>query len=108
MIHGYLDELADRERFDISHNYAALFPVEVISAMLAPPADRQQIRLWTDEFLFAVRAIQADPGGDHRFYFEMAGYFLDLARQKRQFPTTSSSAASSTPRSPMMTPPSAR
>ena len=41
-----------RQNFDIVADFAALFPVEIISSMLGvPPGERQQIRLWTDGFL---------------------------------------------------------
>ena len=52
VISSYLDELNDKTHFDVVADFAALFPVEIISSMLGVPAgERQQIRLWTDEFL---------------------------------------------------------
>jgi cytochrome P450 len=87
VIHGYLDDLADRERFDVVADFAALFPVEVISAMLGvPAADRQQIRLWTDEFLFRSPGDPKPTQEGMTASLEMAGYFLELARQKRARP----------------------
>jgi cytochrome P450 len=83
----FLDDLEGRDRFDIVADFAALFPVEVISAMLGvPAADRQRIRLWTDAFL------HREPGNPYTTEegivasLEMAGYFLDLAREKRRRP----------------------
>lgn len=41
-----------RESFDLVRDFAALFPVEIISAMLGVPGeDRQQIRPWIDDML---------------------------------------------------------
>ncbi len=48
----YLDQLDSRSEFDIVADFAAPFPVEVISAVLGVPEEgRQQIRHWTDEML---------------------------------------------------------
>lgn len=42
----------DPDRFDVVSDFAALFPVEVITSMLGVPAGlRQQVRLWIDEQL---------------------------------------------------------
>ena len=47
-----LDTLRGRTEFDAVADFAALFPVEVISATLGvPPADRQAVRLRTDALL---------------------------------------------------------
>jgi cytochrome P450 len=52
VIAGFAAELSGKTSFDMVADFAALFPVEVISSMLGIPAgERQQIRLWTDEFL---------------------------------------------------------
>ena len=42
----------DPTSFDAVDDFAALFPVEVITSMLGvPAADRQQLRLWLDKGL---------------------------------------------------------
>ena len=42
----------DPAGFDVVQDFSALFPVEIISAMLGvPPESRQQVRLWLDVFL---------------------------------------------------------
>ncbi|WP_319448740.1 MULTISPECIES: cytochrome P450 [unclassified Mycobacterium] len=47
----YLSKV-DPRGFDVVADFAALFPVEVITIMLGVPEEqRQQIRLWNDEFL---------------------------------------------------------
>src|SRR6201996_7106617 len=44
----YVETLKDRQNFDVVADFAALFPVEIISSMLGVPSgERQQIRLWT-------------------------------------------------------------
>src|ERR1700727_3640871 len=43
----YVETLNGRQNFDVVADFAALFPVEIISSMLGVPAgERQQIRLW--------------------------------------------------------------
>ena len=45
-VRSFVEQLDGRHEFDIVADFAALFPVEVISAMLGVPVpDRQQIRL---------------------------------------------------------------
>lgn len=47
-IDHYLSRV-DRENFDVVADFAAYFPVEVITTMLGvPEADRQKVRLWLD------------------------------------------------------------
>jgi cytochrome P450 len=44
--------LVDPRGFDVVADFAALFPVEVITTMLGVPEEsRQQVRIWIDEFL---------------------------------------------------------
>lgn len=52
LVRAALDRVAGRAAFDAVADFAALFPVEVISVMLGvPPADRQDVRLRTDLML---------------------------------------------------------
>jgi cytochrome P450 len=52
VIDGLLDELAERDAFDIVRDFSGPFPVEIISEIVGIPAgDRQQIRHWTDSML---------------------------------------------------------
>ncbi|BCZ21758.1 cytochrome P450 [Mycobacterium senriense] len=83
----YVDALSGRDNFDIVADFAALFPVEIISSMLGvPPGERQQIRHWTDGFLhrepnnpFATESGVADS-------MAMNAYFLELSKEKRRQP----------------------
>ena len=87
VIDGYLDALSDRNEFDLVAEFAALFPVEVISTILGvPEGERQQVRLWVDMFLHRE---EGNPNTTHdgiEAALHMAGYFLDLARAKRREP----------------------
>ncbi|MDX6214444.1 MAG: hypothetical protein QOG99_28 [Frankiales bacterium] len=82
-----LDGLQGRESFDMVGDFAALFPVEIISAMLGVPAgERQQIRMWTDEMLHRERD---NPLATHEGILasaHLADYMLDLVRHKRRHP----------------------
>jgi cytochrome P450 len=63
MIREKITEVAntlDRTTFDVVADFAALFPVEVITTMLGvPPEHRQQIRLWLD------KQLERNPGDFH-------------------------------------------
>ena len=53
VISQYLDALGDADTFDAIDDFAAPFPVAIISTLLGvPEADRQQIRHWTDAVLY--------------------------------------------------------
>jgi cytochrome P450 len=87
VIIDFLNRLADRDKFDMVADFAALFPVEVISTMLGiPEGERQQIRLWTDEFLHRE---PDNPSATHEGVvasLAMHEYMLELARNKRRSP----------------------
>ncbi|MCU1429729.1 MAG: cytochrome [Actinomycetia bacterium] len=83
----FLDELEGRDNFDIVAEFSALFPVEVISAMLGvPAADRQQVRHWTDAFLHRRPGDPRTTKEGIEASLEMAVYFLELAKEKRKHP----------------------
>ncbi|WP_419924384.1 cytochrome P450 [Candidatus Poriferisocius sp.] len=87
IISGYLDPLMGRRQFDILEEFAAPFPVEIISSILGvPPEDRQQIRLWTDAMLHreegsALGSQAAREGG-----MAQGMYLYELSVKKRQNP----------------------
>lgn len=87
VIADYLDALTGRNEFDLVAEFAALFPVEVISIILGvPDGERQQVRLWIDDMLHRE---EGNPNTTHvgmEAALHMAGYFLDLARLKRREP----------------------
>jgi cytochrome P450 len=84
---SFLDVLNDRAQFDLIADFAALFPVEVISAMLGVPApDRQQIRHWVDAMLFREAGSAQITEDGMVASLELAAYFIDLVGEKRQIP----------------------
>jgi len=86
-VRGFLDGLAGRTEFDLVADFASLFPVEVISAMLGVPGpDRQQIRHWVDAMLYreAGNAHVTDEGVTAAL--ELVSYFLELTKEKRTSP----------------------
>jgi cytochrome P450 len=77
----------DRSSFDVVADFSALFPVEIITAMLGvPKEDRQQIRLWLDLLL------ERKPGQihitDEGYQASVATgmYYYDLVKQRRAAP----------------------
>jgi cytochrome P450 len=83
----YIDALKDRQNFDIVADFAALFPVEIISSMLGVPSgERQQIRLWTDGFLHREENNPFATESGVAASMAMGQYFLELAREKRRTP----------------------
>jgi cytochrome P450 len=86
-VRGYLEALDGASEFDVVADFAALFPVEVISAMLGVPApDRQQVRHWVDTFLHREEGNPNTTRIGVEASLQMAGYFLDLAEEKRKNP----------------------
>jgi len=84
VICDFLDRLDGRSSFDVVEDFSALFPVEVISAMLGVPAgDRQQVRLWVDTFLHREEGDAGTTQAGIEASLHMAGYFLELAQAKR-------------------------
>ena len=87
VISSYLDELRGKSDFDVVADFAALFPVEIISSMLGVPAgERQQIRLWTDELLHREPNNPNATESGVAASAMMQDYFLQLAREKRRSP----------------------
>ena len=87
VIRGYLDALHDVQTFDAIADFAAPFPVEIISALLGvPPADRQQIRHWTDAVLYR-RPGDPNPTAEGVEAFRLRNeYFHALIDEKRAHP----------------------
>jgi len=87
IIATYLDALVERSEFDLVAEFAALFPVEVISAILGvPEGERQQVRLWVDMFLHREEGNPNTTQEGMEATLHTAGYFLDLVRVKRRKP----------------------
>ena len=78
---------ADAEHFDVVQEFAAFFPVEVITRMLGVPEDRrQQVRQWVDTSLHREPGqIEMSPEGMQAIAEAMALYF-ELIQQRRADP----------------------
>jgi cytochrome P450 len=83
----FVDDLDGRNSFDLVADFAALFPVEVISAMLGvPKADRQLVRHRID---VSLARRPGNPGPTEEGIvasLETAEYFLELIKAKRKHP----------------------
>jgi cytochrome P450 len=87
VIAGYLDEVADRDRFDAVADFSAPFPVEIISRMLGvPEGERQQIREWLDLTLHREAGDMEPTPEGMQAMGEMGVYFYGLVNEKRRHP----------------------
>ncbi len=77
----------DPTSFDAVADFSALFPVEIITAMLGvPPADRQQLRLWLDKGLEREPgSIGPSPEGIEAM-IRAGEYYFNLAQRRRADP----------------------
>ena len=87
IISGFLDPLMGRRQFDILEEFAAPFPVEIISTVLGvPPEDRQQIRHWTDEMLHREEGSAMGNQAAAEAGMAQGMYLFQLSQQKRAEP----------------------
>ena len=87
IISGYLDPLMGRRQFDILEEFAAPFPVEIISTILGvPPEDRQQIRHWTDAMLHREEGSAMGNQAAAEAGMAQGMYLFQLSQQKRAEP----------------------
>lgn len=87
VVTSHVQALAGEDQFDMVANFAALFPVEIISSMLGvPEGERQQIRLWTDGFLHREPNNPFATESGVAASMAMGEYFLELAKEKRRKP----------------------
>ena len=88
LICSYLDPLVGRSSFDLTADFAAPFPVEVICEILGVPAgERQQIRHWIDAMLHREPGIAKPTPEGMEAGLQTILYLLDLSREKRRHPT---------------------
>jgi cytochrome P450 len=82
-----LDTLRGRAELDVVADFAALFPVEVISTLLGvPPADRQAVRLRADALLHREPNDPAPTPAGIEAAMVQHQYFLALVEEKRHGP----------------------
>jgi cytochrome P450 len=88
VVGSYLDSLDGRNEVDLLEEFAAPFPVEVISQILGvPEADRQQVRHWTDAMLHREPDDPRPTQEGMEAGLHQVLYFMELARDKREHPT---------------------
>jgi cytochrome P450 len=77
----------DPSGFDAVADFAALFPVEIITTMLGVPAeDRQQLRIWLDKGLErAPGSMSPSPEGIDAM-MKSGAYYYELIQQRRAEP----------------------
>jgi cytochrome P450 len=86
-ITGFLDRLMERDAFDLVADFAAPFPVEVISALLGIPAgERQAVRERTDLVLHREPGNPRPTAAGVRAAAEQAASFRALVEDKRRRP----------------------
>jgi len=87
IINRYLDDVQGEPSFDAVEDWAAPFPVEIISAILGVPEDdRQQIRHWTDDLLTRLPGDPRPPQAAMEAGLNQILYFLELIKEKRAHP----------------------
>jgi cytochrome P450 len=87
VVTSHVRALDGKDDFDLVADFAALFPVEIISSMLGvPEGERQQIRHWTDAFLHREKNNPFATESGVAASMAMGEYFLELAREKRRNP----------------------
>lgn len=83
----HLEPLEGRRDFDLLSEFAAPFPVEVISQILGvPKEDRQQIRHWTDDMLHREPDDPRPTPKGMESGLHQVLYFLELSKAKRAKP----------------------
>jgi cytochrome P450 len=84
-IDRYVSQL-DPSSFDAVEDFAALFPVEVITAMLGVPAeDRQQLRHWLDKGLERNQGIGMS-AESMEAVMKSGAYYYELIQERRKSP----------------------
>ena len=82
-----LAPLAGRTSFDAVADFSAIFPNEIISAVLGiPPEDRPSIRRWTDQILNRSEGTGELADETVQAYIAQYQYFCELVREKRAHP----------------------
>lgn len=90
LVTGLIDRhlgATDPAGFDVVQDFSALFPVEVITTMLGvPEQDRQQIRLWLDEFLHREPGEVEMSEAGFQAATQMAIAYYQLVKERRADP----------------------
>jgi cytochrome P450 len=85
-IHAVVKSL-DPAGFDAVADFAALFPVEIITTMLGVPAeDRQQLRMWLDKGLERDKGSMSPSPEGIDAMMQSGAYYYELIQQRRARP----------------------
>ena len=85
-IDRYVKQL-DPSSFDAVADFAALFPVEIITSMLGVPAeDRQQLRVWLDKGLEREPGSISPSAESMDAMIKSGAYYYELIQQRRDKP----------------------
>lgn len=86
VIRQHLDAVAS-DRFDLVQDFAAPFPVEVVTRMTGVPEQfRQQVRAWSDEITrFKPGQVSRDTSAN-RAILELFTFYYNLVQQRRAEP----------------------
>lgn len=81
-----LDQVEDKDEFDIVKDYAYPLPINVISEMLGvPKADQAQIRVWSEAIAHGLGLGRKEPGVAEQIR-AFGEYIVQLVADKRQHP----------------------
>jgi cytochrome P450 len=84
---GYLDALVGRSRFDAVKEFTAKLPMDVISALVGiPPADRDEVRGWSNDVLHRDPGDPMPPRRALEAMGRMLCYFDELLAERRSRP----------------------
>ncbi len=90
MIREKITDVADTlagTAFDVVADFAAIFPVEIITTMLGvPPEHRQQVRLWTDKQLERMSGDFHPPRESVEAATAVGIFYYKLVRERRANP----------------------
>lgn len=84
---GFLDGFVEQGECDLIERLAALLPSDVISTLLgAPPADHNDLRIWTATLLTREDGVADLPAAAHQASKNLVGRFEELIGEKRRRP----------------------
>ncbi len=82
---GYRDEIVERKDFDFIADFAAKFPMDVISELIGvPEADRAEVRRLSDLLVHREEGIADVPPAGMEAALSLVGYYAEMLAQRRQ------------------------
>ena len=84
---GFLDTFVEAGECDLIARFAALLPSDVISTLLgAPPADHEDLRVWTETLMHREDGVSKPPAAADDAATNLLGRFAELIQEKRKRP----------------------